>query len=72
MQYNSCISNDISLFKQQNKPEENNSKYELNMLTVSEVATHLENILPEFIIRHTCDNKVNAFNSTLNDLIFIN
>lgn len=72
MQYNSGISDDVNLINEQNKPVENNSKYEISMLTVSEVATHLKNILPEFMIRYTCDNKVDSFYSTLNDLIFIN
>ena len=72
MQYISGISDDKNLVKEKNKQEENNLKYELSMLTVSEVTNHLKNILPEFIIRYTCDNKVNSFYSTLNDLIFIN
>lgn len=72
MQYNSGISDDINLINKQNIQEKNNSKYEISMITVSEVATHLKNILPEFMIRYTCDSKTNSFYSTLNDLIFIN
>ena len=72
MQYNSGISEDISLFNEENIYNSKNTKYELSMLTISDIADHLKNILPQFLVRFTCDNEVNAFYATLNDLVFIN
>ena len=72
MQYNSGISDDINLFNKEKKYCENDTKYEISMITVSDIAEHLKNILPEFIVRYTLDNEVDSFYSTLNDLIFIN
>ena len=74
MKYNSGISNDINLFGKKRKKIDkvDNSKFELSMLTVDEIANHLKNLLPEFIIRFSSIDDKNVFHSTLNDLIFIN
>ena len=72
MQYNSGISDDVNLFNEKQKPKEYNSKYELSMLTVPDVAAHLKNIIPEFMVRFTSDDRINSFYSTSNDLVFIN
>ena len=62
MQYNSGISEDISLFNEENIYNSKNTKYELSMLTISDIADHLKNILPQFL----------AYYAILNDLVFIN
>jgi len=73
MQYNSGISNDINLFRKKKKIIENeDTQFELSMLTVEEITNHLKDILPTFLIRYTCNSDVYAFHSSLNDLIFIN
>lgn len=73
MQYNSGISDDIKLLRRK-KPNNdiNCSKYELSMQTVEEVAKHLKEILPTFIIRYISDNDIYAFYSCTDDLIFLN
>ena len=46
LQYNSGISNDIDLLRRKRKRyKDNDSKYELSMMTVKEVTEHLEEIL---------------------------
>ena len=74
MQYNSGISDDINLFNQKRKTIRGaeNTKFELSMLTVNEIKNHLKDILPNFILRYTCDDDTNGFYSSLNNLIFIN
>ena len=72
MQYNSGISDDITLLGENNKGNAEDTKYEISLLTVDEIKNHLKDILPDFIIRYTCNNDKNAFYSSLNDLIFIN
>ena len=75
MQYNSGISEDIILLGENNKNNKvvaEDTKYELSLLTVEEITKHLTDILPDFIIRYTCNNDIYSFYSSLNDLIFIN
>ena len=73
LQHNSGISNDFDLLRiKGNKSKDNNTKYELSMITVKELAEHLEKIIPDFIIRYTCDDQTYAFYSSLNDIIFFN
>ena len=73
LQYNSGISNDIDLLRRKRKRyKDNDSKYELSMMTVKEVTEHLEEILPDFIIRYTSNDDIYAFYSSLNDIIFFN
>ena len=73
LQNNSGISNDFDLLRiKGNKSKDNNTKYELSMITVKELAEHLEIIIPDFIIRYTCDDQTYAFYSSLNDIIFFN
>ena len=40
------------------------------MLTVKEVANNLEEVIPEFVVRYTCNDDTYSFYSSLNDLIF--
>ena len=73
LQYNSGISNDVDLLRRKRKKyKDNDTKYELSMLTVKEVAKHLEEIIPDFIVRYTNDDDIYAFYSSLNDIIFFN
>ena len=73
LQYNSGISNDFDLLRiKGNKSKDNNTKYELSMITVKELVEHLQKIIPDFIIRYTCDDQTYAFYSSLNDIIFFN
>ena len=72
MQYNSGSSVDITLLGENNKVNAEDTKCEISLLTVEEIKKHLIDILPDFIIRYTCSNDINAFYSSLNDLIFIN
>ena len=73
LQYNSGISNDLDLLRiKGNKSKDNNTKYELSMITVKELTEHLQKIIPDFIIRYTCDDQTYAFYSSLNDIIFFN
>ena len=73
LQYNSGISNDLGLLRiKGNKSKDNNTKYELSMITVKELVEHLQKIIPDFIIRYTCDDQTYAFYSSLNDIIFFN
>ena len=72
LQYNSGISTDIIILKESEENKNNNKKYELSMLTVNEVINHLKDILPNIIIRYTCNDNIYAFHSTYNDVIFIN
>ena len=68
LQYNSGISNDIDLLRRKRK----RYKDEISMMTVKEVTEHLEEILPDFIIRYTSNDDIYAFYSSLNDIIFFN
>ena len=69
LQYNSGISNDIDLLRRKRKRyKDNDSKYEISMMTVKEVTEHLEEILPDFIIRYTSNDDIYAFYSSLNDI----
>ena len=73
LQYNSGISNDVDLLRRKRKKyKDNDTKYKLSMLTVKEVAKHLEEIIPDFIVRYTNDDDIYAFYSSLNDIIFFN
>ena len=73
LQYNSGISNDMDLLRRKKKKyEDNDTKYELTMLTVKEVANHLEEIIPEFVVRYTCNDDTYSFYSILNDIVFFN
>ena len=73
LQYNSGISDDLDLLRRKRKKyKNNNTKYELSMITVKELAEHLEKIIPDFIIRYTSDDETYAFYSSLNDLVFFN
>ena len=75
LQYNSGISEDIKLLrrtKTKNDIDINCSKYELSMQTVEEVAKHLKEILPKFVIRYISDKDNYAFYSCIDDLIFLN
>ena len=73
LQYNSGISNDVDLLRRKRKKyKDNDTKYELSMLTVKEVVKHLEEIIPDFIVRYTNDDDIYAFYSSLNDIIFFN
>lgn len=74
LQYNSGISNDMDLFRRKKKKyEDNDTKYELTMLTVKEVANHLEELIPDFVVRYTCDDDdTYSFYCSLNDLVFFN
>lgn len=73
LQYNSGISNDMDLLRRKRKKyEDNDTKYELTMLTVKEVVNHLEEMIPEFVVRYTCNDDTYSFYSSLNDLIFFN
>ena len=73
LQYNSGISNDLDLLRRKRKKYKNNdTKYELSMITVKELSEHLEKIIPDFIIRYTSDDETYAFYSSLNDLVFFN
>ncbi len=42
------------------------------MITVKDLADHLKNILPDFIVRYMGPDEVFAFYAFLNDLVFFN
>ena len=56
------------LRRKRKRYKDNDSKYELSMMTVKEVTEHLEEILPDFIIRYTSNDDIYAFYSSLNDI----
>ena len=73
LQYNSRILNDVDLpHRKRKKYKDNDTKYEFSMLTVKEIAKHLEEIIPDFIVRYTNDDDIYAFYSSLNDILFFN